>query len=77
MSLGANTSTSIKTYDITKSGYTAIGAIGLDFAGTHGECLSFSKLSISSNTLTYLIANNGNENASGISVNVVILYVKS
>ena len=76
LTLGANSATTVQTFDVSKSGYTAVGVVGYRFDGRYGEMLSFSKLSIENNTLTYLIANNGNNSATGINVYVTVLYVK-
>ena len=76
-SLAANSSTTIKTADVSKTGYTPMGVVGWSFDGSYGNCLTYSKMTISGNTLTYLIANNGNNAASSVNCVVCILYRKN
>lgn len=76
LTLAANSSTSVQTSDISKSGYTPIGIVGYSFDGSYGNCLSYSKLTVSGNILTYLVANNGNSSAS-VNCVVQILYKKA
>ena len=77
MTLSANSAMAVKTADLSKIGYKPIGIVGFRFDGSNGNCLSYSKLSISANTLTYLIANNGNTSANGVNAIVVVLYARS
>ena len=77
LTLAANSSTTVQTSDISKSGYTPIGIVGYSFDGSNGNCLSYSKLTVSSNALTYLVANNGNSSASSVNCVVQILYKKA
>ena len=77
MTLSANSCTAIKTADVSKSGYTPIGVVGWLFNGTNANCLSYSKMSISGDTLTYLIANNGNSSANGVDCIACVLYHKT
>lgn len=77
LTLAANSSTAVQTSNISKSGYTPIGIVGYSFDGSYENCLSYSKLTVSGNTLTYLVANNGNSSASSINCVVQILYKKA
>ena len=77
LTLAANSSTAVQTSDISKSGYTPIGIVGYSFDGSNGNCLSYSKLTVSGNTLTYLVANNGNSSASSVNCVVQIFYKKA
>ena len=76
LTLAANSSTAVQTSDISKSGYTPIGIVGYSFDGSNGNCLSYSKLTVSGNTLTYLVANNGNSSAT-VNCVVQIFYKKA
>lgn len=77
LTLAANSSTAVQTSDISKSGYTPIGIVGYSFDGSYGNCLSYSKLTVSGNTLTYLVANNGNSSATSVNCVVQIFYKKA
>lgn len=71
----ANNNVADVTFDVTRSGYTALGVIGFRL-GAGGECSTVS-VQLAINTVTYRIMNNGTYTATVGDVNINVLYAKN
>lgn len=75
VNINAN-STSESSFSVAKSGYTPLGIVGYNIAGTGISAIAPYRIRLIDSTAYYGVRNYGTGQATGVTVQASILYVK-